>query len=126
MHYVPEGEQDGTEVEGNVIDEDEIGDEYDEDECVYSEDCSDELDDIEAEEDGDGDEESEDVDDENSWQRRAEIWVESLRDIMPGEELTIDYAWSSDRAVKCYCGSKKCRGWIVSPSELENIGQEAE
>ncbi|MDR0871129.1 MAG: hypothetical protein LBN39_10100 [Planctomycetaceae bacterium] len=49
----------------------------------------------------------------------AEIWVESVRDIMPGEELNIDYAWPADRAVKCLCGSPKCRGWIVDPKELK-------
>ena len=47
----------------------------------------------------------------------AEIWVESVRDIMPNDELTIDYAWPADRAVKCLCGKPKCRGWIVDPAE---------
>lgn len=51
----------------------------------------------------------------------AEIWVESLRDILPGEELTIDYAWPADRAAKCLCGTKKCRGWIVDPVEMEDL-----
>lgn len=51
----------------------------------------------------------------------AEIWVESLRDIMPGEELTIDYAWPADRGTKCLCGSPTCRGWIVDPAELDEI-----
>lgn len=49
----------------------------------------------------------------------GEIWVESLRDIMPGEELSIDYAWPADRAMKCLCGSSRCRGWIVDPAELK-------
>jgi len=47
----------------------------------------------------------------------AEIWVESIRDIMPNEELTIDYAWPADRAVQCLCGKPQCRGWIVDPAE---------
>ncbi len=48
----------------------------------------------------------------------AEIWVESTRDIFPGDELTIDYAWPADRAARCLCGSPNCRGWIVDPAEL--------
>ncbi|MDR0392282.1 MAG: hypothetical protein LBH59_10280, partial [Planctomycetaceae bacterium] len=43
----------------------------------------------------------------------SEIWVETLRDILPGEQLTIDYAWPAEKAIKCQCGCKKCRGWIV-------------
>jgi hypothetical protein len=49
----------------------------------------------------------------------SEIWVEVIRDILPGDELTIDYAWPADRAAKCLCGSPACRGWIVDPNELE-------
>ena len=49
----------------------------------------------------------------------AEIWIETTRDIMPDEELTIDYAWPADRAVKCLCGTPQCRGWIVDPAERE-------
>ncbi|MDR1478083.1 MAG: hypothetical protein LBJ00_03990 [Planctomycetaceae bacterium] len=51
----------------------------------------------------------------------SEIWVETLRDILPGEQLTIDYAWAADKAVKCQCGCKNCRGWIVAADELELI-----
>ena len=49
----------------------------------------------------------------------AEIWVEALRDIMPNEELTIDYSWPADRAARCLCGLPKCRGWIVDPAERD-------
>jgi hypothetical protein len=49
----------------------------------------------------------------------AEIWIESTRDILPDEELTIDYSWPADRAVKCLCGTPQCRGWIVDPAERE-------
>lgn len=50
-----------------------------------------------------------------------EIWVESTKDIFPGEELTIDYSWPSDRAMKCLCGANHCRGWIVDPAELDDL-----
>jgi hypothetical protein len=49
----------------------------------------------------------------------SELWVETLRDIFPGEQLTIDYAWPADKKAKCLCGCKKCRGWIAAEDELE-------
>jgi hypothetical protein len=49
----------------------------------------------------------------------VEMWLEALRDIEPGEQLTIDYAWPEDRAIPCLCGSANCRGWIIAP-ELVN------
>jgi uncharacterized protein len=37
----------------------------------------------------------------------------SLRDIRPGEELTIDYHFDKKvERVLCRCGSPKCRGTI--------------
>ncbi|MDR2643758.1 MAG: SET domain-containing protein-lysine N-methyltransferase [Planctomycetaceae bacterium] len=51
----------------------------------------------------------------------SEIWVEALRDILPGEQLTIDYAWPAERAIKCQCGCKNCRGWIVTANELNLV-----
>ncbi|MDR1485017.1 MAG: hypothetical protein LBT09_09360 [Planctomycetaceae bacterium] len=54
----------------------------------------------------------------------SEIWVETLRDILPGEQLTIDYAWPAEKAIKCQCGCKKCRGWIVAADELKLIENE--
>src|SRR5690606_42149415 len=49
------------------------------------------------------------------------IFIETIRDIEPGEELTYDYSYILDEphtaAVKarypCYCGSPKCRGTIL-------------
>jgi hypothetical protein len=53
----------------------------------------------------------------------AEIWVESIQDIMLNEELTIDYAWPADRAAKCLCGKPLCRGWIVDLAEREHLAR---
>ncbi|HBT77712.1 MAG TPA: hypothetical protein DEB39_12495 [Planctomycetaceae bacterium] len=119
MHYVAEEELDGTEIEGNLesLDEDEY-DEEDEDECVFSEDF-DEGDFSEANEDEDDDAEVEYPGDEIP--PTAEVWVETLRDLFPGDELTIDYAWPADRAAKCLCGSPNCRGWICDPEELDQL-----
>jgi len=50
-----------------------------------------------------------------------EVWVEAIRDIMPNEELTIDYSWPADRAAKCLCGKPQCRGWIVDPAERDQL-----
>lgn len=45
----------------------------------------------------------------------------SITDILPGAELTIDYAWSADAAIPCLCGKPTCRGWIVAESELADV-----
>jgi len=49
------------------------------------------------------------------------IYVESVRPIEPGEQLTIDYAWPARAAIPCLCGSRRCRGWIVAPGELKYL-----
>lgn len=49
------------------------------------------------------------------------LYVQALRPIRPGEELTIDYAWPADAAVPCLCGTPSCRGWIVCPDELSAV-----
>ena len=46
--------------------------------------------------------------------------VRALRDIEPGEAITIDYAHTEDRLVKqfaCRCGSANCRRWIRGSKE---------
>lgn len=49
------------------------------------------------------------------------VEVRTLRAIEPGEQLTIDYAWTADAAIRCLCGAKTCRGWVVDSSELPLI-----
>ncbi|MBD3675076.1 MAG: SET domain-containing protein-lysine N-methyltransferase [Planctomycetaceae bacterium] len=46
------------------------------------------------------------------------VSVEAIREITIGEQLTIDYGWPADAAIPCGCGSKKCRGWVVSADQL--------
>ena len=48
----------------------------------------------------------------------AEVMVEALTDIPQGAELTIDYQWSANGAIKCLCSSSDCRGWVVAEDEL--------
>lgn len=50
-----------------------------------------------------------------------EIYVESLKPIAKGAEVTIDYQWSIDGAIPCLCGSDECRGWVVAIEELPKL-----
>jgi hypothetical protein len=51
------------------------------------------------------------------------IWIESIRTIRPGEELTYDYHLITadrhtpevKRRFPCYCGTKRCRGTMLVP-----------
>jgi SET domain-containing protein len=50
------------------------------------------------------------------------IWIESIRDVRPGEELAYDYAFeleerhspAAKRRYPCSCGSANCRGTILA------------
>ena len=52
---------------------------------------------------------------------RRRVFLIALREIKPGEELTIDYNWSASGAIPCRCGAATCRGWIVDPDQLEAV-----
>lgn len=51
----------------------------------------------------------------------AEVSIEAICEIPKGAELTIDYRWSADGAIKCLCGSAGCRGWVVDADELPKL-----
>jgi SET domain-containing protein len=50
------------------------------------------------------------------------IWIETIRDVSPGEELAYDYAYileerhspAAKRRYPCSCGSDRCRGTILA------------
>ena len=50
------------------------------------------------------------------------VWIESIRDVAPGEELAYDYAYVLDerhtpaakRRFPCHCGAPTCRGTILA------------
>jgi len=50
------------------------------------------------------------------------IWIETIRDIVPGEELAYDYAYvleerhttAAKRRFPCHCGAPTCRGTILA------------
>lgn len=132
MQYVREEVDEEEDLEVGELSEDEMdlddeedGEEFEDDECFFGDGAASELEE-ELDEDADGDGEGDDDENEPFFEddADAEIWVESTRDIYPGEELTIDYAWPADRAARCLCGSPSCRGWIVDPEELHLIEDE--
>ncbi len=49
------------------------------------------------------------------------LWLEVLNEILPGEQVTIDYAWPARAAIRCQCGSSQCRGWIVAEESLARL-----
>lgn len=51
----------------------------------------------------------------------SELWLHTLQMIQEGEELTIDYSWPAESAIRCLCGTRSCRGWIVDPDELPSL-----
>jgi uncharacterized protein len=53
-----------------------------------------------------------------------ELWLQIEEDIVPGEELRIDYAWPARVATPCSCGCPNCRTWIVAANELGQVGSE--
>ena len=39
-----------------------------------------------------------------------QIWIKTLQEINPNEEVTIDYGWTLEElGGECFCGSVKCR-----------------
>lgn len=45
---------------------------------------------------------------------RGRIWIEALRDIKAGDEITYDYNFPVEEdLLVCRCGAKKCRGYVV-------------
>lgn len=59
-----------------------------------------------------------------SWDEPGEkdvVYLQALRTIRPGEELTIDYAWHADAAIRCQCGAGECRGWVVDATQLASL-----
>jgi SET domain-containing protein len=48
------------------------------------------------------------------------VWIISLRNIAPGEELTYDYNLydGDDDEARCYCGAATCRQTMYSPEEI--------
>jgi SET domain-containing protein len=54
---------------------------------------------------------------------KQRIFIDAVRDIAPGTELTYDYSYErdetddeeSEKLYVCHCGAKRCRGTILAP-----------
>lgn len=55
---------------------------------------------------------------------KRRVFLISIREIEPGEELTIDYNWTASNAIPCRCGAPSCRGWIVDSDESDELESE--
>jgi uncharacterized protein len=51
------------------------------------------------------------------------IWIEAMRDIKEGEELSYDYCYDVDDYEEhpCKCGSEKCFGYIIDEKKRKGI-----
>jgi hypothetical protein len=50
--------------------------------------------------------------------RQGNGWaqLQALKAIAPGDELTFDYALAPEHKLRCRCGTKLCRGWVIDPA----------
>ena len=63
------------------------------------------------------------VDEETNAPAEDRLWLQTLRRIAAGEEMTIDYCWPADAAIRCRCQAASCRGWVVDPDEISRIAR---
>jgi hypothetical protein len=54
---------------------------------------------------------------------RRRLFLVTLREVKPGEELTIAYNWGAAAAITCRCGAPTCCGSIVDPDQLSAVFQ---
>lgn len=63
------------------------------------------------------------VDEESDEPVEDRLWLQTLRQISADEEMTIDYSWPADAAIRCRCDAPSCRGWIVDPDEFDQLAE---
>ncbi len=58
-----------------------------------------------------------------SQQDEETIWIQTLRDIQKGEEITINYGFGLEDHTEnpCQCGSSDCVGYMVAEDHFETI-----
>ncbi|MGF6638260.1 SET domain-containing protein [Paraburkholderia sp. MM5496-R1] len=60
---------------------------------------------------------------------RGRVFIETLKDVMPGDELSIAYGLTIDEAMTpelvadyaCYCGTKRCTGSMLAPVSGDQV-----
>ncbi len=54
-------------------------------------------------------------------EKNGRVWIEAIRDIAAGEEITYDYCLydGGDDEAFCNCGANNCRGTMYSPKEVK-------
>lgn len=53
---------------------------------------------------------------------KFQLGLEALVNIQPDRELTYNYGWPAEvGAQRCYCGSPRCRKYIIDPDELPKL-----
>lgn len=53
---------------------------------------------------------------------KFQLGLEALVNVEPGRELTYNYGWPAEVGVqKCFCGSVRCRKYIIDPDELPRL-----
>lgn len=62
------------------------------------------------------------IDEAEDGSKRQILYLSAVKDIFAGEQLTIEYNWPATSAIPCKCGAANCRGWIVCPTELDQVG----
>ncbi len=54
--------------------------------------------------------------------KKATLVVVAVCNVEPGRELTFDYGWEAfDWTPACRCGSRRCRGWVVSADQVSRV-----
>ncbi|MFO1512138.1 MAG: SET domain-containing protein-lysine N-methyltransferase [Verrucomicrobiota bacterium] len=56
------------------------------------------------------------------------LWIITIRDIQPGEELTFNYGYDLEdyREHPCLCGTPECVGFIVAEEHFEHVRKQAD
>ncbi len=52
---------------------------------------------------------------------KKRLFLKTIDEVFPGDELTIDYCWPLTSAIPCFCGHETCRGFVIDPRDLGGL-----